>query len=82
MITANDVSLIKDINWLKIAGSIDLMACGNTIIIKVCTYVKPEDIPASVCPIGTAFNPARKISDNIADSKIVNAATAAQKYSI
>ncbi len=37
MITANEVSLISEINWLTIAGIIDLNACGNTIVHIVST---------------------------------------------
>ena len=37
-------------------------ACGITIVVIACAWVMPSDLAASVCPLGTAWMPARNVS--------------------
>ena len=66
MAKAMEVSLTRVMTSLVTGGMTRLTICGKMILQKVCIRVNPSTSAASLCPVGTAWMPALKISPKYA----------------
>ena len=62
MMKPSAVSFSRTTSWDTMAGSIELMACGNSTSRTTWFFRSPIAYDASRWPFGTAAIPARKIS--------------------
>ena len=63
IVDTSDVSLMRAMKSLPMAGMTILKACGRMMRRRVCHPLRPSAQAASVWPLGTACMPARKTSE-------------------